>query len=269
MNTPEGKVLIIAGSDSGGGAGIQGDIKTVIALGGFAATAITALTAQNTITVSAIHEVPPSFVKEQIRVVMEDIGIDCVKLGMLHSVGVIEAVEGALKDHAKGVPIVADTVMMAKGGEKLLIDDAVETFRKSILPISTLITPNIPEAEILTNRKISSPFSASEAAKDLLRLGPEAVLMKGGHLNSNKIVDQLFIDEEKFVFENERINTRHTHGTGCSLASACATGIAQGLKIEDAVKKAITYLLEAIRTAPGYGSGHGPVNHGHTFLERC
>ena len=123
MNTPQGKVLIIAGSDSGGGAGIQGDIKTVIALGGFAATAITALTAQNTITVSAIHEVPPSFVKEQIRVVMEDIGIDCVKLGMLHSVGVIEAVEGALKDYAKGVPIVADTVMMAKGGEKLLIDD--------------------------------------------------------------------------------------------------------------------------------------------------
>lgn len=260
--------MIIAGSDSGGGAGIQGDIKTVIALGGFAATAITALTAQNTVTVSAIHEVPPSFVKEQIRVVMEDIGIDCIKLGMLHSVGVIEAVAQALNDYAKGIPVVADTVMMAKGGEKLLVDDAVETFKNIIIPISTLITPNIPEAEILACRKISDAFSASEVGKDLLRLGSKAVLMKGGHLNSNKIVDQLFFDEEKFVFENDRINTRHTHGTGCSLASACATGIAQGLKVQDAVKKAITYLLEAIKTAPGYGSGHGPVNHGHTFLEK-
>jgi len=263
----KGRVLVIAGSDSGGGAGIQGDIKTVSALGGFATTAITALTAQNTQLVSAIHEVPVGFIKEQIRVVMTDIGADCIKLGMLHSIGVIEAVVEAIKAYAADVPIVSDTVMISKGGAKLLATDAIAAFQSHILPISTLITPNIPEAEILSGQKISSPLLAVQAGQKLLKFGATAVLMKGGHLDNEKIIDQLLIDDEVHVFEGQRIKSRHTHGTGCAMASACATGIAQGQNICDSVKRAQAYVFKAILTAPGFGKGHGPLNHFHSISD--
>ena len=260
----KGRVLVIAGSDSGGGAGIQGDSKTITGLGGFATTAITALTAQNTQLVSAIHEVPVDFIKEQIRVIMTDIGADCIKLGMLHSIEVIEAVVEAIEAYATDIPIVSDTVMMAKGGAKLLANDAIKAFQTHILPISSLITPNIPEAEILSEQKISNSILAVEAGQKLLKYGSSAVLIKGGHLNHAKIIDQLLIDDKIHVFEGQRLKSRHTHGTGCAMASACATGIAQGLSIYDSVERAQKYVFKAILTAPGLGKGYGPLNHFHT-----
>jgi len=260
-----GRVLIVAGSDSGGGAGIQADIKTVTALGGFAMTAISALTAQNTEGVTAIHDVPPEFVAEQMRVVLDDIGADCIKIGMLHRPEIIKAVADALDLYAPDVPLVVDTVMLAKGGAKLLVDEAVDALKVHLISRATLITPNIPEAEALSGQSITSVEMAAEVGRKLLGLGPGAVLMKGGHLDGPLVVDQLIEASGEQSFEGHRIDTRHTHGTGCTLASACATGIAQGMALDDAVARARDYVFEAIRTAPGYGRGHGPLNHGHTI----
>ncbi len=260
-----GRVLIIAGSDSGGGAGIQADIKSVTALGGFAMTAITALTAQNTQGVFGIHDVPPEFVAEQMRVVLEDIGADCIKIGMIHRIDVINAVADALDKYAADIPLVVDTVMVAKGGHKLLVDDAVETLKTRLVARATLITPNIPEAEVLTDKAITSPKDAAEAGRALMKMGPNAVLMKGGHLDGPEVIDLLIEESGESRFEGPRLETRHTHGTGCTLASACAIGIAQGLSLHDAVQQARAYVFEAIRTAPGLGRGHGPLNHGHTI----
>jgi hydroxymethylpyrimidine/phosphomethylpyrimidine kinase len=259
-----GRVLICAGSDSGGGAGIQADIKAVTALGGFASTALTALTAQNTLGVHGIHEVPLDFVDQQIRVVLDDIGADCVKTGMLHGEGVIRTVIAALDAAARGVPLVVDPVMVAKGGHKLLDPAALGALRDEMLPRASLVTPNIPEAELLTGMEIHDVHGMRRAADRLLTLGPDAVLLKGGHMDGDELTDLLVTPEGCQAFTGPRLTTRHTHGTGCSMASATAAGIAQGLELSQAVARARDYVHLAILTAPGFGAGHGPLNHAHT-----
>ena len=261
----QGRVLIVAGSDSGGGAGIQADIKAVTALGGFAMTAITALTAQNTEGVFAIHDVPVDFLGEQIRVVLEDIGVDCLKIGMLQRPDIIETVCACLDRLAPDVPVVADPVMVAKGGASLLADDAMAALKDQILPRAAILTPNIPEAEALTGRAAPGADEAESLAASLLELGPKAVLLKGGHRDDTEVMDLLMDTAGSRRFTSPRIDTQHTHGTGCTLASAIACGIAQGMDTVAAVERARDYLLEAIRTAPGYGHGHGPINHAHTM----
>lgn len=265
----KGRVLIIAGSDSGGGAGIQADIKTVTALGGYAMTAIAALTAQNTHGVTGIHAVPADFVAEQMRRVLEDIGADCIKIGMLHRAEVIHTVADVLADMAADVPMVLDTVMIAKGGHALLEDDAVQAIKERLVPGATLVTPNLPEAEVLTGLPVRTVDDMIDAGQDILALGAKGVLMKGGHLDGDVLTDLLLrgddAGEEAIVgWESTRIDTPHTHGTGCTLASACAAGIAQGMGLVDAVARARAYVIEGIRTAPGFGGGHGPLNHGFT-----
>jgi hydroxymethylpyrimidine/phosphomethylpyrimidine kinase len=261
-----GRVLIAAGSDSGGGAGIQADIKTVTALGGYAATAITALTAQNTRGVFGVVPVAPAFIRQQLEVVLDDIGADCVKTGMLHDSEVIEAVAGTLAK-APEVPLVVDPVMIAKGGESLLQAAAIATLKARLLPRATVLTPNLPEAEALTGLAIADREAMRRAGETLRAMGAEAVLVKGGHLPGKRLVDVLVAADGVHVFEGERIETRHTHGTGCTLASAIATGLAQGLVLRDAVARARAYVIEAIRTAPSIGGGHGPINHAHTVRE--
>jgi hydroxymethylpyrimidine/phosphomethylpyrimidine kinase len=269
MAKMHGRVLIIAGSDSGGGAGIQADIKSVTALGGFAMTAITALTAQNTQGVTAIHEVPVDFIEEQMRVVLRDIGADCIKLGMLHRADVIDTVVKVLADDAPGIPIVADPVMVAKGGHSLLVEEAQHALKTKILPIAKVLTPNLPEAEVLTGKKITSANDMPDVAQALKTLGPDAVLLKGGHLMDDGPLVDLLLDEQGNAhrFEGQRIDTPNTHGTGCTLASSLACGIAQGLALSDSVSRARTYVRRAIETNPGYGSGHGPLNHAITVAD--
>jgi hydroxymethylpyrimidine/phosphomethylpyrimidine kinase len=255
-----GRVLIVAGSDSGGGAGIQADIKTVTALGGYATTAITALTAQNTLGVQDVMAIPPAFVLAQMRAVLDDIGTDAVKLGMLHDAGVVEAVADALPD----APLVLDPVLAAKGGTPLLAAAALDALKRLLIPRATIVTPNTPEATTLTGMAIDALEDMPRAGRLLLRLGPKAVLVKGGHLAGDLVHDVLVTEAGHETFTSPRIETQHTHGTGCTLASAIATGLAQGLELRDAVVRARAYLLEAIRHAPGLGRGHGPVQHGHT-----
>ncbi len=258
-------MLIIAGSDSGGGAGIQGDIKSVTALGGYAATAITALTAQDTTGVYGVHAVPPAFIKQQIELVLNDIGADAIKTGMLHSVAVIEAVSESLDTHGRGIPLVVDPVMVAKGGASLLDSSAIEAMKLRLIPKAALVTPNLPEAEALTGQTIRSVAEMRRAAAALLDLGCGAVLLKGGHGAGAMITDLLAERDGRVTeFRSRRIATRHTHGTGCTLASAIATGLAQGMDLSAAVARARNYVLKALRTAPGLGKGHGPLNHGHT-----
>lgn len=259
-----GRVLIVAGSDSGGGAGIQADIKTVTALGGFAMTAVTALTAQNTLGVQGVHAVPPDFIADQIKVVMDDLGADCVKIGMLHSAAVIHAVAAALDAFAPGVPVVLDTVMVAKGGAALLENDAVHALKDMLVPGAALVTPNLPEARALTALPVDTVDQMEQAGLAILNMGAGAVLMKGGHLSGDRLTDLLVSGQGVETFEDARIDTVHTHGTGCTMASACAAGLAQGLNVSAAVARARAYVREAIRSAPGLGSGHGPLNHGHT-----
>lgn len=261
-----GRVLIVAGSDSGGGAGIQADIKTVTALGGYAATAITALTAQDTRDVHGVVGVEPGFIRKQMEVVLADIGADAIKLGMLHDGPVIETVCEVLEASAAGIPVVADPVMVAKGGARLLSEDAVTTLRSRLLPLARIVTPNIPEAEVLTGMSIGGESDRREAAARLLEFGAGAVLLKGGHMTGGTVTDLLVTAADCRVFEHPRIDTTSTHGTGCTLASAIATGLARGRELTDAVGRAIDYVVEAIRRAPGYGSGHGPLDHGHTVL---
>ena len=257
----KGRVLIVAGSDSGGGAGIQADIKAVTALGAFAATAITALTAQNTLGVHGVLPIPLDFIRQQMRVVLEDIGADAIKTGMLHDAATIEAVCAELPPDT---PLVADPVMVAKGGHALLQDQAVSTLRRLLLPRATVLTPNLPEAEVLTGLSIRSAEDMPAAARALLAMGARAVLLKGGHLEGPRVLDLLATAEGIEAFEGERVETRHTHGTGCTLASAVAAGLAQQLSLHDAVARARAYVLAAIKAAPGFGAGHGPLDHGVT-----
>jgi hydroxymethylpyrimidine/phosphomethylpyrimidine kinase len=259
-----GRVLVIAGSDSGGGAGIQADIKTITALGAFAATAVTALTAQNTLGVHGVMAVPSAFIRQQIEVVLSDIGADVIKIGMLGDVATIGTVCDALQDFAHGLPVVLDPVMVAKGGHSLLAAEAVDILRQRLLPLSAVVTPNLPEAEALTGLFIRTEADMLAAAAAILAMGVPAVLLKGGHLKSDTVVDLLATEAGTEAFAAPRIATRHTHGTGCTTASAVAAGLAQGLSLRDAVIRARLYVRTAIETAPGLGQGHGPLNHAVT-----
>jgi hydroxymethylpyrimidine/phosphomethylpyrimidine kinase len=260
----KGRVLIVAGSDSGGGAGIQADIKTVTALDGFAATALTALTAQNTVGVHAVHAVPLDFIARQIEVVLGDIGADVVKTGMLGSAAVIDTVCEALERYGAGIPVVVDPVMVAKGGFSLLEADAVGALRRRLLPMAAVITPNLPEAEALAGMTIASVADMRVAAMALLALGVPAVLLKGGHLPGDELTDLLATPAGIEAFSAPRIVSRHTHGTGCTTASAVAVGLARGMTLRDAVVRARAYVRAAIASAPGLGQGHGPLNHAVT-----
>ncbi|HEX2943789.1 MAG TPA: bifunctional hydroxymethylpyrimidine kinase/phosphomethylpyrimidine kinase [Rhodopila sp.] len=259
-----GRVLVIAGSDSGGGAGIQADIKAITALNAFAATAITALTAQNTLGVHGVLPVPVDFIRQQIAVVMQDIGADVIKIGMLGDSATIDAVCEALATYAPGVPVVLDPVMVAKGGHALLATQAVDSLRRRLLPMAALVTPNLPEAEALTGQAIATEADMRVAASALLALGVPAVLLKGGHLDSSTVTDLLATGDGIDAFSDTRIESRHTHGTGCTLASAVAAGLAQGMTLRDAVTRARAYVRAAMLSAPGFGQGHGPLNHAVT-----
>jgi hydroxymethylpyrimidine/phosphomethylpyrimidine kinase len=263
-----GRVLIIAGSDSGGGAGIQADIKTVTMLDGYAATAITALTAQNTEGVFGILPVPPDFIRRQIDVVLDDIGADAVKTGMLHDLAVIETVAAMLRERAIGVPLVVDPVMVAKGGARLIDPDALDGLKRLLVARADIVTPNLPEAEILSGSTIGSPAEMHAVGEGLLALGCRAVLVKGGHLSGDTVSDVLVTARGARVWQSPRLATRHTHGTGCTLASAIAAGLAQGLDVERAVERARAYVQRAIASAPGLGRGHGPLDHAHPLRSR-
>jgi hydroxymethylpyrimidine/phosphomethylpyrimidine kinase len=257
---PRGRVLVIAGSDSGGGAGIQADIKTITALGGYAATAITAVTVQNTLGVQDVHPIPAGTVRAQARAVLDDIGADAIKTGMLGGAATVAAVAEILA--GAPIPAVVDPVMIAKSGSALLEPEALGEFRSSMIPLADLLTPNAPEAEALTGLQVADLDGQRRAAQALLGLGAKAVLLKGGHVPGEVIVDLLVTPDGERRFEHPRIETRHTHGTGCTLASACAAGLAQGLDLEAAIGRAIAYTTEAIVRAPGFGAGAGPLDHG-------
>ena len=249
-----GRVLIVAGSDSGGGAGIQADIKACSALGGFAMTAVTALTAQNTEGVHEVHPAPPGIIADQMRVVLRDIGADAIKTGMLHGAEVMEAVADTLAAEAPGIPVVVDPVMVAKGGQELLQPEAVSVLRARLVPLAAVLTPNLPEAEALAGPDFRQ-------WRTWAGLGAAAVLLKDGHGGGDVVRDRLMGSGGETVFEHPRIGTRHTHGTGCTLASATATGLAQGSDLAAAVRRAGDYVHAAILAAPGFGRGHGPLNH--------
>jgi hydroxymethylpyrimidine/phosphomethylpyrimidine kinase len=253
-----GRVLVVAGSDSGAGAGIQADLKTVMALGGYATTAITALTAQNTLGVHGVLPVPPAFVVLQMRVVLDDIGADALKIGMLGTAEVIAAVADALP---AGVPVVVDPVMVAKGGAPLLEPDAVDAMRTLLVSRAAVVTPNAPEAAALTGLTVADADGMRTAADALLRMGAQAVLMKGGHLPGAEVRDLLVTPTGAEIWAEPRIETRHTHGTGCTLASAVAVSLAQGMVLREAVARARAYVRAALAAAPGLGAGHGPMGH--------
>ena len=259
----KGRVLIVAGSDSGGGAGIQADIKTVTALGGFAMTALTALTAQNTRGVHGIHAVPEAFITQQIDVVLSDLGADAVKTGMLHSPAVIETVAAALAQ--TDAPLVVDPVIRAKGGAALLQPEAQAVLTELLLPRAAVLTPNVPEAEALTGMRIETAADLRRVGEALLALGPQAVVMKGGHLPGAAMTDLLVTAEGAGAIGlgRARRETPHTHGTGCTLASAITAGLAQQMTLQRAVERAVAYVDQAIASAPGFGGGHGPINHAH------
>lgn len=262
-----GRVLIIAGSDSGGGAGIQADIKTVTALGGYAATALTAVTVQNTLGVSAAYPLPLDIIEGQALAVISDIGADVIKTGMLGDVEVVELVAKLLDRAAR--PAVIDPVMVAKGGALLLAADAVDPVRQLLVPRAALLTPNAPEAEALTGLPVATTDDLRRAGDDLLKMGAGAVLMKGGHVAGARVTDLLITPYGETILEGERIETRNTHGTGCTLASACATGLAQGMSLEAAAVRAWDYVRQAMLQAPGYGAGHGPLDHGWPLRGRA
>ena len=268
MSSALGRVLIIAGSDSGGGAGLQADLKTVTALGGYAATAVTAVTVQNTLGVTGVLPVPADLVMAQARAVLDDIGADALKTGMLGDIAMVATV-AALLASAAGIPAVVDPVMTAKGGAALLATDAMDAVRRLMGPRARLLTPHVPEAEALTGLGIASLEDQRRAGEALLALGARAVLMKGGHLDGERVTDLLLTLEGETLFESARLETRHTHGTGCTLASACAAGLAQGLTLEAAVARAWAYVQEAIARAPGLGQGHGPLDHAWTLRGRA
>ena len=265
---PNSKVLIIAGSDSSGGAGIQADIKTVTALGSYAMTAITAITAQNTTGVKSIVSIPPKEISNQILFTAKDIKPDAIKIGMLHSNKVIDAVINSLKI-IKVNKIVLDPVMVAKGGTKLIDEKAIKLLKNELVKRATLITPNIPEAEILTNTKIMNKEDMIFAAYKLIEIGSKNVLIKGGHLTSTKVQDIFVSKSEIKIFNSQRYNTKNTHGTGCTLSSAITTFLSCGKPIKKSCELGIKYVNSGIKTNPKYGKGHGPINHLNTInIER-
>jgi len=264
-----GRVLIIAGSDPSGGAGIQADIKTVTALGGYAMSAISALTVQDTQSVHDVMLVAPDFVAKQIKVVLHDIGADVIKIGMIGNIDIAHAVYEVLKSEAGHIPIVLDPVMGATSGDRLA-DEGLSVFIKDKLMAldNIVITPNIDELEILSNRTIKNVHDMRSAGRALLKKSSPSLLLKGGHLKTADLVDILLFAENEAYFHHALIETSSTHGTGCTLASALATGLAQGLDLFGAAKQAIYYVQKAIGTAPDYGNGHGPLNHAHPIHRR-
>jgi hydroxymethylpyrimidine/phosphomethylpyrimidine kinase len=258
---PKGRVLIIAGSDSGGGAGVQADIKTVTALGGYAATALTALTIQNTLGVSGVIATPPEAVRAQMQAVLSDIGADAIKTGMLGDTLLIETLAEAFET-IPAIPRIVDPVMVATSGAHLLPRNAVDAVRRLMIPGAALVTPNAPEAEVLAGKAVDGVNGQRRAAERLLGMGAKAALVKGGHVPGDTIVDVLATQSGEHFFDGPRIVTTSTHGTGCTLASGAAAGVARGLALEDAVALSRAYLNEAIRRAPGLGKGHGPIDHG-------
>ncbi len=255
--------MTIAGSDSGGGAGIQADLKTFSALGVYGASTLTAITAQNTVAVTAVHELPTDIIAAQIEAVVTDIGVDAVKTGMLSSPAIVETVALELRRH--GIEnLVVDPVMVAKSGDPLLRQEAVESLKTLLVPLASLVTPNIPEAETLTEMKIETGEDAREAARRIVALGARAVVVKGGHL-SGPATDLLYDGSEFTEFTSERFDTVNTHGTGCTFASATAAGLAQGKSALDAVAQAKEFVTEAIRNSYPLGRGHGPVHHFYRF----
>ena len=254
------KVLIIAGSDSSGGAGIQADIKTVTSLGSYAMTAITAITSQNTTGVLSISKVPENEIKKQIEFTSKDIKPDAIKIGMLHSSKVINTVINSL-NKIRVKKIILDPVMVAKGGTKLIDDKSIQILKTRLMKKVTLITPNIPEAEILTQTKIKNTKDMIIAGKKLLKLGVKNVLIKGGHLKSSYVFDIFLNKKEVKIFKSKKINTKNTHGTGCTLSSAIATYFSCGKTLKKSCGMAINYVNHSIGTGPKYGKGHGPINH--------
>jgi len=265
LSAKPARILIIAGSDSSGGAGIQADIKTATALGCYAMTAVTAITAQNTMGVSAIHPIPAALVREQITACLSDIGADAIKIGMLGDADIIDSVAEVLAREAHGIPLVLDPVMVAKGGASLLQARAIAALKAKLIPLATLVTPNTPEAEALTGLAIGTSEDCVAAAHAMIGLGARAALVKGGHLDEDVVMDILVdpTSDETLWFGSDRIDTPHTHGTGCTLSTAIACGLGQGMALADAVERAHGYVHEAIRAAPGFGAGHGPLNHMH------
>lgn len=259
------RVLTIAGSDSGGGAGIQADLKTFAALGCYGMSAITALTAQNTVGVQGIHAVPAEFLKAQIQSVVEDIGVDAVKIGMLHAPGIVEVVAWAI-DHYQLKNVVLDPVMVATSGDRLIANDTVQVLVHELFPRAMVITPNLDEAALLLERRISNADALNNAAEDLLAMGAKSVLLKGGHLAGDEVVDVLLqsgIAPQRLA--SPRIVSRNVHGTGCTLSSAIAAHLALGHPLGDAVALGRRFILEAIAKGANFttGHGHGPLNHGH------
>jgi len=261
-----GRVLVIAGSDSGGGAGVQADLKTLTALGAFGATAITALTVQDSVAVHEVWPVPPALLRRQIVVALADPGADVVKIGMLGDAAAVAVVIESLA--GCGLPIVLDPVMVASSGRRLIEGAALALLRERLLPMATLLTPNLPEAEALLGVRIADLAGMRRAAGALRALGVPAVLLKGGHMPGERVVDLLATATGMEAFAAPRIATRHTHGTGCTLASAVAAGLAQGMALAASVARAHAYVQQAIAAAPGFGRGHGPLDHSVTVARR-
>lgn len=265
MNSPprmtQPRILAIGGSDSGGGAGIEADIKTVTALGGYAMTAITALTAQDTLGVHDIVPIAPDFVARAIRLVAADLGVDAIKTGMLGSAAMVAAVAGILADIAPDTPIVIDPVIAATSGAALLAADARSVLLGRLMPMAALITPNRDEAATLSGHPVETPEDAVAAGRILCGRGARAVLVKGGHFAGDEAVDLLVTGDVVVPFARPRIATRHTHGTGCTLASAIALGLGAGLELREAIGQARDFLQKTLLMAPGYGAGQGPLGH--------
>ena len=254
------KILIIAGSDSSGGAGIQADIKTITSLGSYAMTAITAITSQNTTGVLSISKVPITQIKNQIEFTSKDIKPDAIKIGMLHSSKVIKTIINSL-NKIKVKKIILDPVMVAKSGTKLIDNKSVEIIKKTLMKKVTLITPNIPEAEILSDTKIDTIDDMIFAGKKLLKMGAKNVLIKGGHLKTKYVFDIFLSKKEKEIFKSKKISTKNTHGTGCTLSSAIAAYFSCGKTLKKSCRMAINYVNHSIGAGPEYGKGHGPINH--------
>lgn len=251
--------LTIAGSDSGGGAGIQADVKTFSALGVYGMSAITAVTAQNTVEVKSVQLIDELIIRDQLSAVFEDIKVDAIKIGMLGSAGIVDVVADVLKIYQPD-QIVLDPVMVSKGGQQLLLDDAIESLKRKLLPIVTIITPNIPEAETFINMKITTTQDMYDACHQLMELGAKTILLKGGHLDGDP--NDLFYDGHQFTWlKGERIHTKNVHGTGCTLSSAIAAFLARGLSLPIAIKEAKAYITTAIQHSIDIGEGHGPTNH--------
>ncbi len=256
-----GRVLIVAGSDSGGGAGVQADIKTVTVMGAYAASAITAITVQNTLGVTGVHAIPVAMIAAQMQAVLDDIGADVIKIGMLGDAATIETVAGVIESRAVRPRVVLDPVMVAKGGAPLLDPGAVSALMMRLLPLADIVTPNTPELAALTGMATDDAQKALAAGAALIKRGARAVLVKGGHLPGDTVEDWLLTPEGHTRFSGSRIESRHTHGTGCTLASAIAASLAQGMALDDAVLRGRAFVRAAMQAAPGLGAGHGPLGH--------